>query len=94
MRDKRTEPIQKQMRIFEVVCFCLASLYALCTVISYFTLSVAKVDIPVQLQASFVAVLIILCALWLWFCVISPVSDWLKERRKRKINAKEHKENE
>lgn len=84
MQDKRAESIKNSMWIFQIVCLAVFILYAICTLVAYYTLSAAQMEIPIQLKASYIVVIFMLCVLWLWFCVISPISDWCKERRKRK----------
>lgn len=84
MSDKRIENTRSIMQAFGIFCFVLFILFVICTLTVYYTFLAAQMEMPVQLKASYVVVIIMLCALWLWFGLITPIADWIKERKNRK----------
>lgn len=87
VEDKRVENIKNVMEVFKIVCLVLAFIFVDFILTTHFVLVLLGIEAPERLQASLIAILIVLCVAWILYCVLIPIVDWCKKRnRKKQIN--------
>lgn len=93
-KDKRVVHIQKIMALYNVFVFVTAIIVVIISFAVYATLLFTGNAIPTELRALIVAEMICSMVLYIVFCIISPMVDWLKEKKKEKNNTPIGKERE